>query len=631
MRVVEDRGEIVHRGHRNPRGVEGLERHFARPPGDPRRDRAVELVGVREPRFRATETFASLRRIEPDHAEDLMSATLDLSDLRERLPEATVLESPGRCYPVDTHHQPPRPDEPLPKQVLRAIEQHALDQPQGSGVLVFLPGLAEIERCRQTLTAAPSLQNWKIQALHGQLPLQQQSSALQRCEPNQDGSIILASAIAESSLTIDGVRLVIDSGLSRQLRYDPNTRMEGLETTVSSLASAEQRRGRAGRQCPGRCIRLWSPAEQQRRPPFHPPELLLADPQPVLMELAQWGAGLGEELPWLDPPPAAAMQEGQHGLQQLGLLEHDGRISERGRLIGGLGVHPRLGMLLLEAHEQGVPQLGCDLAAILSERDPFDRRQIGSDLEARLNSIQRHPSLRTLSQQLRRQLKRLGASPQKRDASVNAGDLILAAFPEWLAQQRPDQVGRYQLRQGRGATLLPWDPLQGSPALAVARVDMGGRDTRIQMAVALSQSTLESIAERDGHWQDEASWDPERQRVRAERQLKLGALVVRRTPQPSPAAALCRTLLIEQLKKMPALMPCPGRTAAISCANGWHGCTNRWASPGLIAISQPCWSRPTPGLVQPWRAAWAGATSAATALEEALWGDLDWSFRQQLG
>ena len=153
------------------------------------------------------------------------------------------------------------------------------------------------------------------------------------------------------------------------------------------------------------------------------------------------------------------MQEGQHGLQQLGLLEHDGRISERGRLIGGLGVHPRLGMLLLEAHEQGAPQLGCDLAAILSERDPFDRRQIGSDLEARLNSIQRHPSLRTLSKQLRRQLKRLGVSHQERNDSVNAGELILAAFPEWLAQQRPGQIGRYQLRQGRGATLLPWDCL----------------------------------------------------------------------------------------------------------------------------------------------------------------------------
>ena len=155
------------------------------------------------------------------------------------------------------------------------------------------------------------------------------------------------------------------------------------------------------------------------------------------------------------------MKEGQLGLQQLGLLEHDGRISERGRLISGLGVHPRLGMLLLEAHDHGVPQLGCDLAAILSERDPYDSRQIGSDLEARLNSIQRHPSLRTLSQQLRRQLKRLGTSPQRLNSSVNAGDLILAAFPEWLAQQRPDQTGRYQLRQGRGAVLFPWDPLQG--------------------------------------------------------------------------------------------------------------------------------------------------------------------------
>ena len=568
--------------------------------------------------------------LNPDLAVMLMSATLDLSDLRERLPEATVLESPGRCYPVEIHHQPPRPDEPLPKQVLRAIEQHAFDQPQGSGVLVFLPGLAEIERCRQILTASSSLQNWRIQALHGQLPLQQQSSALQRCNPSQDGSIILASSIAESSLTIDGVRLVIDSGLSRQLRYDPNTRMEGLETTASSLASAEQRSGRAGRQYPGRCIRLWSPAEQQRRPRFHPPELLLADPQPVLMELAQWGAGLGEDLPWLDPPPAAAMQEGQLGLQQLGLLEQDGRISERGRLIGGLGVHPRLGMLLLKAHEQGNPQLGCDLAAILSERDTFDRRQIGSDLETRLNGIRRHSSLRTLSQQLRRQLKRLGTSPQDRDSSVNAGDLILAAFPEWLAQQRPDQPGRYQLRQGRGATLLPWDPLQGSPALAVARVDMGGRDTQIQMAVALRQSTLLSLAERDGHWQDEASWDPERQRVRAERQLKLGALVVRRTPQPSPAAPLCRTLLIEQLQKCASL-------DALPWTDNSHQLRQRLA--WMHQQVGPPWPDRDFATLLEQADAWIGPTLegclswsdiSSTALEEALWGGLDWSFRQQL-
>jgi len=568
--------------------------------------------------------------LNPELALMLMSATLDLSDLRERLPEASVLESPGRCYPVETHHQPPRPDEPLARQVLRAIEQHALDQPQGSGVLVFLPGLAEIERCRQTLTAAPSLQNWTIQALHGQLPLQQQSSALQRCDPHQDGSIILASAIAESSLTIDGVRLVIDSGLSRQLRYDPNTRMEGLETTPSSLASAEQRRGRAGRQCPGSCIRLWSPAEQQRRPRFHPPELLLADPQPVLMELAQWGAGLGDELPWLDPPPAAAMQEGQRGLQQLGLLEEDGRISARGRLTSGLGVHPRIGMLLLEAHERGSPQLGCDLAAILSERDPFDTRQIGSDLEVRLSGIQRHHSLRALSQQLRRQLKRLGPSPQDKGSSVNAGDLILAAFPEWLAQQRPDQTGRYQLRQGRGAVLLPWDPLQGSPALAVARVDMGDKDTRIQMAVALSQSTLLTIAEQEGQWQDSASWDPERQRIRAERVLKLGELVVRRTQQPSPAAPLCRSLLVEQLQKSSNLDALPWTDSSHQLRQRLEWMHRQvglpWPARDLTTLLEQAdtWLGPTLEGCLGW------GDISATALEEALWGDLDWSFRQEL-
>ena len=568
--------------------------------------------------------------LNPELALMLMSATLDLSDLKERLPEASVLESPGRCYPVETHHQPPRPDEPLARQVLRAIEQHALDQPQGSGVLVFLPGLAEIERCRQILTAAPSLQNWTIQALHGQLPLQQQSSALQRCDPHQDGSIILASAIAESSLTIDGVRLVIDSGLSRQLRYDPNTRMEGLETTPSSLASAEQRRGRAGRQCPGSCIRLWSPAEQQRRPRFHPPELLLADPQPVLMELAQWGAGLGDELPWLDPPPAAAMQEGQRGLQQLGLLEEDGRISARGRLTSGLGVHPRIGMLLLEAHERGSPQLGCDLAAILSERDPFDTRHIGSDLEVRLSGIQRHHSLRALSQQLRRQLKRLGPSPQDQGSSVNAGDLILAAFPEWLAQQRPDQTGRYQLRQGRGAVLLPWDPLQGSPALAVARVDMGDKDTRIQMAVALSQSTLLTIAEQEGQWQDSASWDPERQRIRAERVLKLGELVVRRTQQPSPAAPLCRTLLVEQLQKSSNLDALPWTDSSHQLRQRLEWMHRQvglpWPARDLTTLLEQAdtWLGPTLEGCLGW------GDISATALEEALWGDLDWSFRQQL-
>jgi len=352
--------------------------------------------------------------LRPDLALVLMSATLDLSDLRDRLPQAVVLESAGRCYPVETHHQRARENESLPRQVLRALENQALTLPQGSGALVFLPGLREIERCRAL------------------------------------------------SITIDGVRVVIDSGLSRQLRYDPNTGMEGLETVPSSLASAEQRRGRAGRQSPGQCVRLWSLAEQQRRPNFSPPELLLADPQPILMELAQWGAGLGKDLPWLDAPPQAAMQEGLSDLQALGLLQPNGQLSSRGRQLSTLGVHPRLGLLMLEARGRGCSQLGCDLAALLSERDPLAGRDAGCDLEARLRVIGQHRSLRERSRQLHQQLDRLGPATTEHNRRPNAAELVLRAFPQWLAQERPGQAGRYLLRQGRGAVLSPQDPLRGS-------------------------------------------------------------------------------------------------------------------------------------------------------------------------
>ena len=236
---------------------------------------------------------------------------------------------------------------------------------------------------------------------------------------------MLASGIAESSVTIDGVRLVIDSGLSRQLRFDPNTGMEGLETVPASLASADQRRGRAGRQGPGCCVRLWSPAEQQRRPSFSPPELLLADPQPVVMELAGWGAGLGDALPWLDPPPQAALREGQGELKSLGILDRHGRLTAVGQQLTQLGVHPRLGLLMVEAQRHGRSRLGCDLAALLSDRDPLSAAEVGCDLEARLEAMgeqKRCKPLRELSRQLERQLERLGIDP---DAEGTGIDLSL--------------------------------------------------------------------------------------------------------------------------------------------------------------------------------------------------------------
>lgn len=571
--------------------------------------------------------------LQPELALMLMSATLDLSDLRNRLPEAAVLESGGRAHPVETHHQLPRRDEALPRQVLRAIETHAIDLPPRSGVLVFLPGLAEIIRCRELLETAGSLRRWTIVPLHGQLPLEEQNRALQRCSSDHDGTVILASAIAESSVTIDGVRLVIDSGLSRQLRYDPGQGMEGLETVPSSLASADQRRGRAGRQGPGSCIRLWSPAEQKRRPAFSPPELQLADPQPVVLELATWGAGLGEELPWLEPPPPASLREGQQQLIALGALTNDGRLSPTGRLLGQLGTHPRLGVLMLESQRQGCPGLGCDLAALLSERDPLRLRDNGCDLHARLEALKRErrlAPLRQLSQQLRGELAGLKLDPPSGQQDHDAAQLILTAFPGWLALQRPGQPGRYRLRQGRGADLVPHDPLTGSEALAVARVDLGGRETRIQLAVTISKATLQTLAAQEGQWVDNVHWDAAAARIRATRKLMLGHLTIREAALPNPDALQCRDLLLDLLVESRRLdwlpwtdtlqqlcrrqdlaqrhlgAPWPQRTPEALLATAEH-----WLGPALVGCLS--WQDLDP-----------------TTLENALWTDLEWCHRQQL-
>ena len=201
------------------------------------------------------------------------------------------------------------------------------------------------------------------------MPLKQQNEVLSPCDGCWSGRIVLATSIAESSLTLDGIRLVIDTGLSRHTRFDPGTGMEGLVTVPASLASAEQRCGRAGRQAPGRCVRLWSAAEHQRRPLQDRPELRRADPQPTVLDLAQWGAGLGEDLPWLEAPPRALLEEGQQQLKQLGLLNSAGQITTDGRRVAGFGMHPRLGRMLLQAKRWGVEPLACDLAALLSERD----------------------------------------------------------------------------------------------------------------------------------------------------------------------------------------------------------------------------------------------------------------------
>ena len=610
----------------------------------------------------------------PDLRLLVMSATLNLAPLASQWPEAQQVTSEGRSFAVAVSHQAPRPLEPLASQVVRALEQHWLDQRQPQEtVLVFLPGQREILQCLRALEARVWAQELELCPLHGNLPLVAQGQALAGAR-RQAGKVVLASGIAESSLTLQGVTLVIDSGLSRRNRFDPRTGMDALVTGPASQASAEQRRGRAGRLGPGRCVRLWSAADQQGRPAFDPPELLEADPAPLVLQLAQWGAGLGEALPWLDPPPRANLQEGQALLQTLGAVDGAGALTGHGRQLAGLGVHPRLGQLLLRSRALDVADLGCALATLLSERDPLNPQSDGSDLGRRLDWLRqggRDPQrqrLLQLQQQLGAQLQALGPlePPEPPNASQRqgspkgsqsqplgaaqapktgplgpdalAGELVAHAYPDWVALLRPGSQERYLTRGGRGAQLHPTDPLRGCEVLAIARTDGAGRDCRIHLAMPLARASLDAWAAQTGLMEELVRWDPQGQRVRAERQRRLGALVLQCSPWSDPPPELVKRALLEGL----------GQDNAAGGA-GPQGLqllpwtpTSRSLQQRLVLAHQHLgdpWPDRNDGVLLGSLESWLGdqldGISSAAELQrlnlvEALWSGLSWEFRRQL-
>ena len=504
--------------------------------------------------------------LRPDLRLLLMSATLDLAPLAERLDGARVISSEGRSHPVEVRHQPPRPGESLERQVLRALEQHWLDERgPGETVLVFLPGQREIQSTLRVILAQPWAKDLECSPLHGQLPLAEQRRAI---EPAQGapGKLVLTTSIAESSLTIEGVRLVIDSGLSRLNRFDPGTGMDSLITLPASQASAEQRRGRAGRTGPGRCLRLWSAAEQQRRPPFSPPELREVDPLPMALQLAAWGSPLGEDLPWLEPPPPLPLREAHQLLKPLGALAGNG-LSAHGREMARVGLHPRLAHMLLKAREKGWLEPAIALAVLISERDPLAQSAVGCDLRYRLDWLRsgaggaRSP-LRQLQTQLRHQLspgKARSRDPSPRQEK-DCGDWVVArllawAYPERVALKREQGEGRFLLRGGRGAWLPAEDPLAGAEALAVATLEGRGQDARVLLAAPLPRGLLAELAEEQGQIEERAFWDEGGERVRCERVRRLGALVLERRPWDGsdgagPDAAMLRAAWAEGLRAL---------------------------------------------------------------------------------
>lgn len=585
----------------------------------------------------------------------VMSATLNLAPLAESLPEAAVITSEGRSHPVAISHQLPRPDESLAHQVRRALEAHWLDQRgDHESALVFLPGQREIQQVQRLLESTAWAEAIEITPLHGMLSLAEQSAAIRRAR-QPAGKVVLATSVAESSLTIEGVALVVDSGLSRRNRFDPGSGMDGLVTVPASGASAEQRSGRAGRLGPGRAVRLWSPAERQRRPAFDPPELLESDPLPVALQLAEWGAGLGEDLPWIDPPPRAGLLEARQLLRQLEALDSQGHLSAHGRAMAALGTHPRLAHMLLRAEAIGRFALAADLAVLISERDPLKPQEVGVDLLPRLDWLQRggqHP-LQQLARRQQQQWHRqrrpsraegdhggpgggagaTGASeapaPPTPASEAETAELLSWAFPDRLALARQSGSGRYRLRQGRGAILPAGDPLIGAEALVVARADGEGQDARIQLALRCPRELLERRAQAEGQWHDVVGWDGALERVRCERELRLDALVLATEPWADVDASLIRDALLAAVRErgleaLPWNAPVRQLQQRLSLLHRQLGA--------------PWPDRRDPVLLETlddWLAPWLEGMSSLRELRsldlgELLWGGLPWEQRQEL-
>lgn len=490
----------------------------------------------------------------------VMSATLDGARVAALLGDAPRITSEGRDFPVTTRFVPSRPDARLEDHVARTVREALADE--AGSQLVFLPGAGEIRRVEERLTGTLPA-NVDLYPLHGSLPPAQQDAAIAPSPPGRR-KVVLATNVAETSLTIDGVRVVIDSGLARVPRFSPRTGMTRLETVRVTRASADQRRGRAGRTEPGVCLRCWHAAEDAGLIPDARAEILDADLAPLVLDLAAAGFTDPAELPWLDAPPPAAWQQGRELLQLLGALDVHGRPTPHGTAMSELGTAPRLAHMLVRAREHGAPSLAraAALAALLEERDPM-RGVDGpppADVRLRLDALERdgdpmllggatldRGALVRLREQAATWRQRLGSPRPDPRAADEAGRLLADAFPDRVAQRR-EAAGRFVLRGGRGATLSEHDPLAQAPWLVAVALDDAGRDARITLAAPLDESAVEAILAAEATTCDEVGWDAAGRAVVARRVTRLGAIEVRAHALASPDPSLMREALLTAVR-----------------------------------------------------------------------------------
>jgi ATP-dependent helicase HrpB len=543
-------------------------------------------------------TLDARANLTPDLKLLVMSATLDGEAVARLLDDAPIVTSQGRTFPVESRYVgkaspllPPTtfvpgqveyPEDVVTRTIVRALREEPGD------VLVFLPGAREIRRVQSLLQSSGLDSAVRVYPLYGELSGDDQDAALQ---PSPAGlrKVVLATNIAETSLTIQGVRIIVDSGLVRRSLFDPSTGMSRLETQRISRASAEQRQGRAGRVEAGVCYRVWSEGAQRSLAPFTPPEIVEADLAPLALELASWGARDASQLRWLDPPPAAMLASARDLLSRLGALDASGRITQHGRQMARLSVHPRLAHMLLRGWDLGTRDLGAstlragldgmtrpvslaaDIAALLSERDLL--RAAGgakdADIRSRLDLMRGEGFSQGVDrvglQRARRNAKDLvqqaravangtaapGSAATSASAGASAGLLLAFAYPDRIGRRRPGTDGaRYTLANGRGAHFADIQSLGKQEFIVAVDLDDRERDARILLAAPLTRDEIEEHFSERLERVNSVEWSSREQAVLARRVVRLDAITLEEKPLQEVPLEAARVAMLQGMREL---------------------------------------------------------------------------------
>ena len=472
----------------------------------------------------------------------VMSATLDTSRVAALLDDCPVIESLGRSFPVETRYLDRTPGERVEISMTSAIE--AIHRTETGSILAFLPGQGEIRQVASRLEdRLGSLTD--VQPLYGGLSSQEQDAAI-KPPPEGRRKVVLATPVAESSITIDGVRIIIDSGLVRQPVYEPSTGITRLETIRASQASADQRAGRAGRTAPGIAVRLWREAQTKALPAFSTPQILASDLSAMVLDCLAWGVKDPRALRFIDAPPALAIEEARVLLQGLGAIDTNGGLTDRGNRMRALALPPRLASMVVAGQQDGYGFAAAELAVLLTEQG------LGgpdADLDARMSRFrsdrgQRATAARALAARLSG-----GAKKDTQPGQVPAAALLVHAFPDRIARQRGGR-GRFVLANGRGATINETERLAGAEFVVIADLSGKAQAARILAAAELSGDALDEILASRTVQSEECVFDPQSGAVRARRINRLGAITLSEAPLPKPDTAVAMAALCAGIRKI---------------------------------------------------------------------------------